>query len=193
MSEQHPNFRRLIAGLDVRPALAELAAHPGLWELINLRQQYAESAHVDTETIVLRGPTSIENLFDNLDCTHYATIEQLRASFALVRHVMEFLKVREAGRIMLVRLKAGGWIRPHVDEGAYARYYARFHLVLDSNPACSFRCGEERACMAPGELWWFNHQMTHSVLNMGPARTHLIMDFAAPGFTGALAHIRVPD
>lgn len=193
MSEQHPNFRRLIAGLDVSPALEELAGRPELWELIQLRQQYAESAHVDTETIVLRGPSSVDNLFDNLDCLHYAAIEQLRATWALVRHVREFLQAREAGRVMLVRLKEGGWIRPHVDEGAYARYYARFHLVLESNHYCRFACGQEKAIMAPGELWWFNHQMMHSVINNGPARTHLIMDFTAPGFTGALAHIRVPD
>jgi hypothetical protein len=193
MSEQHPNFRRLIAGLDVRPALEELAGHPELWELLQLRQQYAGSAHVDTETIVLRGPTSAENLFDNLDCVYFESFHQLRASFALFRYVREFLKAREVGRVMIVRLKPDGWIRPHVDEGAYARYYARFHLVLDSNPACRFACGEEKATMAPGELWWFNHQKTHSVINNGAARTHLIMDFAAPGFTGALAHIRVPD
>lgn len=193
MSEQYPNFRRLIAGLDVQSALEELAGHPELWELLKLRQQYAGSAHVDTETIVLRGPTSAENLFDNLDCMHYAPIQQLWASAALVRHIIDFLCVREMGRIMIVKLKEGGWIRPHVDEGAYARYYARFHLVLESNPTCIFHCGEEKVAMAPGELWWFNHQRTHSVVNNGPARTHLIMDFAAPGFTGALAHIRVPD
>lgn len=193
MSEQHPHFRRLLAGLEVRPALEELAAFPELWTLIQLRQLYAESAHADTETIVLRGPTTLENLFDNLECMDFGVIHQLRASRALIHHVAEFLNAREVGRLMLVRLKEGGQIRPHIDEGAYARYYARFHLVLDSNPECSFRCGEEKVVMAPGELWWFNHQVTHSVLNSGPARTHLIMDFAAPGFTGAVAHIRVPD
>lgn len=193
MSEQHPNFRRLIAGLEVRPALEELAGRPELWELIQLRQLYAESAHVDTETIVLRGPHSIDNLWDNLDCLDFATLQTLPVSLALIRHVAEFLKVREIGRVMLVRLKEDGWIRPHTDEGAYARYYARFHLVLESNPLCSFACGEERVHMAAGELWWFNHQVRHSVINKGAARIHLIMDFAAPGFTGALERIRVPD
>ena len=193
MSEQHPNFRRLIAGLEVGPAVQELAGRPELWELIQLRQSYAESAHVDTETIVLRGPHTTENLWDNLDCLDFATLQTLPATLALLRHIFEFLKAREVGRVMLVRLKEDGWIRPHVDEGAYARYFARFHLVLESNPACRFRCGEERAYMAPGELWWFNHQVIHSVRNPGPARIHLIMDFAAPGFTGALGAIRVPD
>lgn len=193
MSEQHPNFRRLIAGLDVSAAVDELEAQPALWKLLQLRQLYANSAHIDTETIVLRGPPTIEGLFDNLDCIDFDTLQRLPATLSLLRHVFEFLKVREVGRVMLVRLSEGGWIRPHVDEGAYARYFARFHLVLESNPKCMFRCGEEKVTMAPGELWWFNHQQIHSVLNSGPARTHLIMDFAAPGFTGAIVPIRVPD
>ena len=50
----------------------------------------------------------------------------------------------------------------------------------------------ERVYMAPGEVWWFNHQVKHSVLNKGSARVHLIMDLAAPGFTGALKRILVP-
>jgi hypothetical protein len=193
MSEQHPNFRRLATGLNVQPLLAELAANPELWTLIQLRQLYAESVHVDTETIVLRGPSSLEGIFDNLDCVDFSSIEKLPAAIDMVREISGLLKARDVGRLMLVKLKEGGWIRPHVDEGAYARYFARFHLALDSNPHCIFRCGEERAYMAPGELWWFNHQQTHSVLNQGAARTHLIMDFAAPGFTGALVPIRAPD
>jgi hypothetical protein len=192
VSEQHPNFRRLLTGVEVRPALEELAAKPHLWSLIQLRQQVAESAHLDTETIVLRGPETLTDVFDNIDCADYAQIQELPAAVALIRHAAEFLKMREVGRLMIVRLAADGWIRPHVDEGAYARYFARFHLVLDSNPGCRFCCGEESAFMRAGELWWFNHQLPHSVLNQGPARTHLIMDFTAPGFTGAIANIQVP-
>lgn len=192
MSEQYPNFRRLLSGLKVEAALKELAAAEHLWTVMKLRQEYEGSAHADTETILLRGPASTVNLFDNLDCFDYPTLERLPETVALIRFAFEFLRAREVGRMMLVRLAEGGWIRPHVDEGAYARYFARFHLVLESNHDCIFRAGEERVCMAPGELWWFNHQVEHSVLNKGAARIHLIMDFTAPGFTGALEHIRVP-
>jgi Aspartyl/Asparaginyl beta-hydroxylase len=77
---------------------------------------------------------------------------------------------------MLVRLKAGGAITPHVDEGAYAQHYARFHLPIDSTAACRFFCGDESVHMAPGEFWWFDHQREHSVVNDGPDRVHLILD-----------------
>lgn len=191
MSEQHPNFRRLLSRLHVGEASKEIAAQPDLWKLIQVRQQYDGTAHADTETIVLRGPTSIEGILDNLEAFNFDTAEKLPSTVALIRRVADFLQGREIGRIMLVRLSDHGCISPHVDEGAYARYYARFHLPIDSNPGCLFRCGEESVNMAPGELWWFNHQIVHSVLNRGAPRIHLIMDLTAPGFTGAIANIQV--
>lgn len=183
---QLQHFRRLAEGLNTRPAMTELGRRPELWALIQLRQQYAGSAHVDTETIVLRGPTSAENLFDNIESVDYAYFIELPAITQLIRYAIEPLHYRDLGRLMIVNLKAGGEITPHTDEGAYARYFARFHLVLESSPACIFTAGGESVHMAPGELWWFNHQVEHSVVNNGPDRTHLIMDLCAPGFTGAL-------
>ena len=182
----YKHFRRLAAGLDPTPAIAEIAKHPELWPLITLRQEYAGSAHRDTETIVLRGPTTAEDLFDNLDGVDYAYFSDLYFTAGLLRQALQPLAWRELGRIMIVRLKAGGEITPHKDEGAYARYYARFHLVLESTPACIFTAGGESVHMAPGEIWWFNHQVEHSVVNNGPDRTHIIVDLTAPGFTGAL-------
>jgi hypothetical protein len=183
------HLRRLRAGLAVALAAAELAARPELWRLLTLRQDYEGSAHGDTESIILRGPRTVEGLWDNLDCVDFPTLGQLQATLTLLREVAAFLKVREIGRVMLVRLKANGRITPHVDEGGYARYFARFHVALDTHPACRFHVGEESAHMAAGELWWFNHQVRHWVDNKGPARIHLIADFAAPGFTGALTGV----
>lgn len=177
--------------IDVSGAAAELDKQPLLWKLVQVRQLYDGTAHADTETIVLRGPQTIEDIFDNLECVDFGTLESFPKTLELIRIVVEFLKAREIGRIMLVRLDEGGCIRPHVDEGTYARYFARFHLVIDSM-GCRFRCGEEYVTMLPGELWWFNHQVVHSVINRGKPRTHLIMDFTAPGFTGAIANIKAP-
>lgn len=183
---KYQHFRRLAVGLNPAAAIAELQQRPELWSLVQLRQQYEGSAHRDTETIVLRGPDTVENLFDNLDAFNYPYFAELPAISALIYSALGPLQVRELGRIMVVKLKAGGEITPHTDEGAYARYFARVHLVLESAPVCIFAAGGESVHMAPGELWWFNHQVEHSVVNSGPDRTHVIIDLCAPGFTGAL-------
>lgn len=188
MSGALANFRRLASGLQVRAVSDELAARPDLWRLITVRQAYAGTAHADTESIILRGPTSLEGLFDNLDAVDFAQLTELSATLELLRRVVSLIEAREIGRVMLTRLKAGGQILPHRDEGAYARFYARFHVPIVTSPACVFHCGEESVHMEESELWWFNHQVQHRVDNTdGADRVHLILDATAPGFTGALA------
>lgn len=186
MTETLANFRLLARGLEVGPALAEIASRPELWNLITVRQLYEGSAHADTESIILRGPTTLEGIFDNLEARDFPYFKELPATHELLRSVSALLKSREHGRVMLARLKAGGRILKHIDEGAYARYYARFHVALTTSPACTFHCGDEQVHMSVGELWWFNHQLPHHVENPGPERVHLIFDATAPGFTGAL-------
>jgi quercetin dioxygenase-like cupin family protein len=184
---QLQHFRRLAVGLDTDAAFAEIERHPQLWSLIQLRQKYAGSAHRDSETIVLRGPTTTEGLFDNLDAVDYPYFRDLSSVTRLLTAALEPLRWQQLGRVMVVRLKSGGVVTPHTDEGLYARYFARFHLVLKSSPACTFTAGGESVHMAQGELWWFNHQVEHSVTNGRTERTHIIVDLCAPGFTGALA------
>ena len=184
MSElQH--FRR-IGRLDPAAALRELDRRPELWDLITVRQQYEGSAHRDTQSIFLRGPTTLEDVFNNLEVVDYATLNELTATFDLVVRVLRMVQAEEVGRLMLVKLLAGGRITPHVDEGSYAEHFARFHLVLTSSRECRFYAGNEGVIMAPGELWWFNHRVEHQVLNFGPDRIHLIVDATAPGYTRSL-------
>src|SRR5262249_6107606 len=128
------NFRLIARDLDPRAALHELEQRPELWSLIKLRQQYAGTAHRDTQTIVLRGPTTTDGLFDNLDAVDYPYFHELTATKRLLNLALEPLRWQQLGRIMIVRLAADGEIAPHVDEGMYARYFARFHLALETTP-----------------------------------------------------------
>ncbi len=183
---QLQHFRRLALGLDPTAAIAELKRRPELWQITQLRQQYPGTAHADTDTIVLRGPTTAEDIFNNFECVDWPLFSELRSTTQLFKKAIGPLNWRDLGRVMIVRLHAGGEVIPHTDEGNYARYFARFHLVLESSPGCIFTAGGESVHMAPGEFWWFNHQVEHSVVNVGRDRTHIIVDLCAPGFTGAL-------
>ena len=181
------NFRRILCGVNPAAALRELEERPELWDLITARQHYAGTAHADTQTVVLRGPTTLEGIFDNLEAVDFEVLNQLPATFELLVRAARAVQAREVGRVMAVKLCAGGRVKPHVDTGRYARHFARFHLVLSSSPECWFSAGGETVHMAPGEFWWFNHQVEHRVDNTrGRERIHLIVDMTAPGYTGAL-------
>jgi quercetin dioxygenase-like cupin family protein len=161
-----------------------------MWGEITVRQKYAGSAHSQTETIFLRAPASLLDVLNVLDSVDMPAIRVFESALLpLMGQITEALRLRELARAMIVKLEAGGCITPHRDEGAYARYFARFHYVLTSTPECHFTVGDETVHMAPGELWWFNHQVVHHVENLGPDRIHLIFDATAPGFTGALGDV----
>lgn len=180
------HFRLITQGLDIAPALSEIARHKTLWPLMDLRQRYGPS-HKDTETIALRGPPSLYDIQNNLESMNYTVWNSFTELGKLFLELVSIIGAREVGRVMLVRLKPMGIITPHRDEGVYARYYSRFHLALASELTCSFSVGDETIHMAPGELWWFNHQLSHHVINLSPIpRIHLIFDSCAPGYTGAL-------
>lgn len=153
---------------------------PELWTQETWRQEAEGSAHGDTEAIFLRmcRPRTAWAVFNDL---HAFQTENAEASSNDICDVLNgidrnFPISNELGRIMLVKLHAGGQIKPHIDQGKYADYYDRMHYVVSGE--CDFTCGDETVHMRPGEAWWFNHRLMHSVVNNGAEdRVHLIIDY----------------
>lgn len=163
------NFRLLASGIDVAPLLAELDDNPQLWDEITLRQGYEGSAHRDTKAIFLRwcSDLSVKSAFLSKEAVDYPALAKLPAA-------RPFLK---DGRALVVNLRAGGRVTPHIDQGLYSEEFMRTHLVLSARPGVLFHSGGETVEMRTGELWWFNHRTTHSVENnSGADRLHLIID-----------------
>ena len=126
-------FRRIAEGLDVEPLLQLLDAKPELWKEIQARQKFTGSPHKDTETIYVRGAlkmTSYHVIWD-VGSYDYPCMQYLKSALVpLMRPVLEGLGVKDLGRVLIVNLKATGQITRHIDQGAYAEHYERFHLVL---------------------------------------------------------------
>lgn len=181
MSAATINFVRLARNLPVGPVLAELTDNAPLWHVTNFRESYPGSSHADAQSILLRWlPTTPGSVIGD-EPTHYEAAERLPASVALAVHARKLIGGSTFGRIMLTRLPPGGQIHRHADEGAYAERFQRFHVCLDADHGSRFECGDESVHMAPGELWWFNHQIPHQVVNAGERnRLHLIVDMLAP-------------
>jgi hypothetical protein len=175
-------FQLLATGIDVSNVLSELDARAALWGLFTGRQNAPGSAHADTECIVLRGPAvpDLESVFTDLTAYDYPVLHALPRTVDLLVGLFnapEIPKV-DLGRVMVVKLKAGGVIAPHIDEGAYAEHYnRRWHLVLSSENGNLFRNGSEAIHMHPGQLWQFDHRVEHEVWNHSNApRIHVIID-----------------
>lgn len=171
------NFDLIASGLDVVPLLDAIESEPARWYDITLRQRHPGSAHHDTETIFIRGPKLALDLFNEIESIDYAPadsaiqIEALRLIEGLP------LRIAELGRVMVVSLKAGGYIDAHTDEGDYAANFSRFHIAIHAEKGNVFHVGQESAHIRTGDCWWFNHRLEHEVANLSPDdRIHLIFD-----------------
>jgi GNAT superfamily N-acetyltransferase len=184
-------FERIAVGLPVQALLTEIEAIPELWDLDKWRQDTHGSPHVDTRCILVRMPESLwiptrvkpENVFEDLTVEDLPAVQQLPTVAKLVSDLVERTGAIRVGRVMITELKAGGWIRPHVDEGGYADHYDRFHIVLQAAPGNRFSVGAEVEEMHAGDAWWFNHKIGHFVQNFSDTpRIHLIVDLVAPKY-----------
>ncbi len=85
------------------------------------------------------------------------------------------------GRLLsarLMQLQPGARILPHTDSGLGLAFgLARLHIPITTEPALQFLVGGRRLRMRPGELWYADFSLEHTIDHQGTQpRTHLVMD-----------------
>lgn len=153
------------------------------------RQAFHGSPHHDTESILLRGPMgeiSRETWFDDVPHCDSEALEAWPTARAVIAKIAESHRLRSGlepifGKIMVVSLKAGGWVDWHVDQGFYAQVHDRFHLCLIPSAGGLMFSGGMSAALPQGQLTYFNNHVLHSAINVGTnPRVHLICDIRRP-------------
>lgn len=161
------NFQKIGSGLDVVPALNAIMRRPELWNADKLRQTFPNSPHREVDDIWVRfNDTKDEaKIPDDCEAINYDAFFLLPQVRGLVFGLMGYVEGERLGRVIITRLKPGGRIYPHADEGAPATYYDRYIICLSCLPGTIFRIGDEQVQMATGETWWINNREEHEVLN----------------------------
>jgi aspartyl/asparaginyl beta-hydroxylase (cupin superfamily) len=162
-----PNFTAIAAGLDVAPALAELAARGEYWVALG---------NDDLRTIPLLGVDDAPLLEAELP-EIWRLVARLRAVLAAEHG--------DHGRLSHARIglmPPGCGLPPHYDgiDGVRDR---RYQLALQSQRGVALIVGGEHKCPRPGEAWRIEASRTHSVAN-DSARDRITLLFdtqAAPG------------
>lgn len=180
-------FERVAACLDVSPIAARLEQMPHLWDEITVRQEYTGTAHKDTQCIYARGPYKFTPWFYlyDLGAYDYPAMDALSDVLVPVLRPLlkDVLRVQELGRVLIVKLKPGGVVTPHIDEGTYADHFARFHVAVTGTDQATLTAGPNTQDFTPGEAWWFDHKVLHSARNDGDTdRIHIIIDAVTPRF-----------
>ena len=174
-----PRFTRIATGIDVSPFLSELAAAPEMWHADSSRQRKVRCQR-DTLNIFLRVarkplPPGAKNANDVHESRTARSAARFPTALAFCEEIAG-LQEGKLGRATLVALQPRGWIRPHIDAGAYYRIRDRFHLVLRSRDGSPLTSGGA-VVMREGELWAFDNKAEHDARNpTDEPRVHLIFD-----------------
>jgi hypothetical protein len=173
------NFYKCAQGVDVVPLMMALKANAYLWNQNTLRTNHPETAHGQVNDIWLRfnDVSNAETVVDDRESINYPAFFVLPQAQELIFALMARVRGERLGRCLITNLPVGCVIDAHVDGGAPAEYYERYHIVLHSGKGVMFRCGDETVNMQTGDIWWFNNQLEHEVINnSADDRIHLIVD-----------------
>lgn len=173
------HFAKIAEGIDVIPLVNALAVNPDLWNENTLRTAHPASPHSQVDDIWLmfnRVPDVPAELVDDCDVIPYRAWNVLPIQ-TLVLDLMRRVNGIRLGRVLISRLAPGAEIPAHVDQGAPASYYDRYHLAIQSSPGALNISGGETVTYRMGELFWFDNRAPHSVINnSADDRIALVMD-----------------
>jgi len=174
------HFQKIAEGIDVVPILNALAVRPDLWNENDLRTTHPQSPHTACDDIWLlfnAMPENPEAVVDDCEVVSYRGWRELPHVRALILDLMRRVDGVRLGRVIISRLPPGQSIPAHVDQGAPATYYKRYHLALQSLPGALNHSGDEVTNYRPGEFWWFDNAASHAIVNnSADDRIVIVMD-----------------
>lgn len=179
------HFSLITHGLNVAPLLAELDAHPELWNHRPERRA-GNSPHRETQDIWLRyasedamqRPNFINEPHDSI---WWPASDSIPAVYQVIRRVRKVLgEPLQMGGILITRIPAGCQVHEHHDRGSWhAHHYdLKTWVVLRANERCVNWVEDESMVWKPGECWHHDNLLNHKVENRGDAeRITLILCF----------------
>jgi hypothetical protein len=169
------NAFNLPVGFDVDRLKADLAlVQPGDW-VPHFNRAYYEG---DWSAMPLRSvggqtrriypaPGDVDQFADTPHMARFPYFREVIAAFPMPLRT-----------IRLLRLGAGSNILEHNDEYlGYEDGQVRFHIPIVTSPLVEFYLGGHRVDMRPGEAWYADFNLPHSVRNGADFdRVHLVID-----------------
>lgn len=176
------DFNLVAQGFNVWPYVAQLRAHPELWE--NSRDfrkvpRYGGqlSPHRDSHDIWVRHqnyenlgaydtPEGCESIMKPEVSEWYPEAKKLPAAMDMAAQVCMRLGAIQLGGSYVIKIEAGKKVHPHSDWSWHSTYYNKYMVILKTQPGVVF--GWERSGnLIPevGDLWNFENDTSHWVHN----------------------------
>jgi hypothetical protein len=166
-------FDLIDSGIETAALLAQVEAHPELWDA-HPNRTYEASPHYGIPDIWLRWRklselTGPEKYNEPHFAEFYPAWHLLPGLHPIVFGLMAKVKAVYLGGILITKIPAGKQVKPHDDIGGWHAHFCnmKVYVPLQSNPDCVNYCADSSLAMQPGEAWYFDNLKTHSVVNSG--------------------------
>lgn len=163
-----------IGAIDVTSALLQLKRNPSYWNLYKNRTENYTSPHSGVSDIWIRyrDIKDFNGDWAEFNTEHdpiwYEASDVMPAFKDIAFNLMSLVHGERLGGILITKIPAGGSVAPHVDISWHASYYDKYAVQLESHPDQAFCFDEGEYSARPGEIYWFNNQVTHWVRNDSP-------------------------
>jgi hypothetical protein len=162
-------IRPLEKAFDVSPLLAEIEAHPDVWNRHGLRKQAYAHASMSDIWVRYNDWSNFNGDGQEFNGPHesvwYPVITEIPAVVDLCNDVMDFVKGIDLGGVLITRIPPGGRVEPHIDLGWHAQHYEKFAVQLMGNKDQAFHFEGAHLSALPGEIYTFDNSQLHWVTN----------------------------
>ena len=166
-------FRLLGTGIEVAPLLAELDAHPELWDEHGLRKSGRGTPHAGMNDIWVRyndvRPFQERGDFEGFNDPHipvwYPAWYLLPTLRPFVMTMASLFQAEMIGGVLITRIPPGASIEKHTDRGWHVEYFDKLYLSLRAPEGCWFCTERARISPRPGDLWLIDNRVEHWVEN----------------------------
>lgn len=185
------HFKLIASGIDVAPLLAQIEAHPELWNVHKNRMARGANPFTGTDDIwvryndVAKANPDLAGFTDEHIPVWYPAWDALPALRTLIFELLALVQGEMLGGVLITRIPDGGQVKPHKDDGWHVEYFEKFYISLQNEPGAQFCCEAdgrvEMLTPKPGECWLFDNRKVHWVTNAsGKARMTLIVCIRRP-------------
>jgi hypothetical protein len=166
---------KLAEGVDVSPLLAEIEAHPELWNAHSARRDAPGSPHTQMSDIWVRynHPSALKDpstFNDEHFPVWYPAWEALPSLRQIVFSLMSATEGEHLGGVLITKIPPGCNIEPHIDRSWHVDFYnCKCYLSLKSSPGADFVLdyadGQVVLNPRPGEIYRIDNRERHWVVN----------------------------
>jgi hypothetical protein len=161
------NIMKIGSGIQVMPLALQLKMNPQLWNQRNARTKNDTSPQREVSDIWVRHIEGVEpdSEFDSIWLEPH---KLLTAVQSIAFGVMGLVQGERLGGVLITRIPPGKQVYPHVDLSWHAKYYDKFAVQIESHQQQAFCYEDGKFVSAPGDIYWFNNQAEHWVINESP-------------------------